>query len=271
MTKVEGGVTPPLKWAGGKRWLVKKSAHLFPREYRTYIEPFFGSGAVFFNLRPKAALLSDINLELINVYRAIRDRPDLVMRYLKQHAVKHSKTYYYAVRDTVPNSLFSSAARTIYLNRTCWNGLYRVNLNGRFNVPIGTKTRVILETDRFDQLSRVLSGGVDIEVQDFECAVKRAKENDFLFVDPPYTIAHKYNGFIKYNEKLFSWDDQVRLHNSLLDASARGALIMVTNASHESILSLYSDFNVKKLNRVGIIAGGSEFRGKFEELVITNY
>ncbi len=261
-------VLPPLKWAGGKRWFVAQHADSFPKRFSTYIEPFLGSGAVCFHLKPSAAVLADVNAELINVYEAIRDRPALVRSYLGRHHRLHGARYYYRVRGATPRSNFVRAARTLYLNRTCWNGLYRVNLGGEFNVPLGTKSSVVLATDNFRAISEALHSRVELAISDFEPIVDRAKRGDFVFVDPPYTVAHNYNGFIKYNEKLFSWPDQLRLRRAIDRAVARGAKVLLTNANHQSVAELYRDFDCRVLSRFGRIAASNEHRGTFEELLI---
>lgn len=260
-------VVPPLKWAGGKRWFVARHIDLVPTRFNRYIEPFLGSGAVFFALAPKKALLSDLNEELINVYRVIRDQPAELSSALRRHARLHSSEYYYQVRKGRPRSPLSCAARTIYLNRTCWNGLYRVNKMGQFNVPIGTKSSVVLESDDFAALSAVLEG-VDLRSSDFEEILGEAREGDFAFVDPPYTVAHNNNGFVKYNQNLFSWDDQLRLRKAVGLAVKRGVFVLVTNAAHESIHDLYEPFERLSLSRAGVIAGERSARGIFNEMVI---
>jgi DNA adenine methylase len=261
-------VLPPLKWAGGKRWFVAQHADAFPKRFSTYIEPFLGSGAVFFHLKPSAAVLADVNAELINVYEAIRDRPALVRSYLGRHHRLHGARYYYRIRGATPRSNFVRAARTLYLNRTCWNGLYRVNLGGEFNVPLGTKSSVVLPTDDFRAVSDALHSRVKLAISDFEPIMDRAKRGDFVFVDPPYTVAHNYNGFIKYNEKLFSWPDQLRLRCAIDRAVSRGAKVLLTNANHQSVAELYRDFDCKVLARFGRIAANTVHRGTFEELLI---
>lgn len=205
---------PFLKWAGGKRWLASSNLLPVPDQYDRYIEPFLGGGAVFFRLAPKRALLSDINAELINLYQAVRDHPEQLEARLKAHQSHHCEQYFYAVRKTVPRAHIDQAARTLYLNRTCWNGLYRVNLRGEFNVPIGTKTSVIMQGESFEKLSQALHG-VEIVCRDFEESIATAEKGDFVFVDPPYTVKHNLNGFLKYNEQIFGWADQVRLHSSV--------------------------------------------------------
>lgn len=210
-------VLPFLKWAGGKRWFVESHSELIEIGPRRYIEPFLGSGAVFFSLDVRESLLSDSNKDLIEVYGAIRDDYKRVYKHLKLHHKNHSKDYYYKIRAFSPRTKYTRAARFIYLNRTCWNGLYRVNTLGKFNVPIGTKQNVILDTDDFEKVSNKLQNS-QLVCADFEAVIDQAGPNDFLFVDPPYTVQHNYNGFVKYNEKIFSWEDQLRLKESLQNA-----------------------------------------------------
>jgi DNA adenine methylase len=263
-------LTPFLKWAGGKRWLVQKYHYLFPKEFNTYIEPFLGSGVVFFSLLPEKAILNDRNKELIDAYKGIKTSWKKVYDNLIVHHRNHNKEYYYNIRSTNFTLLEDRAAKLIYLNRTCFNGIYRVNLKGEFNVPIGSKTKVLLETDNFKEISKALKK-VKLLNSDFEKVVERAKENDFVFVDPPYTVRHNENGFIKYNEVLFTWEDQVRLSESLNRAKIRGVKILLTNASHKSIRELYEPlgFNLETVSRYSSISASSKNRSTFEELIIT--
>lgn len=263
-------VTPPLKWAGGKRWFISKYKDLLPTSFGAYHEPFLGSAAVFFDLQPKRAVLTDINEELINLYRVIRDMPvDLAAR-MRTHQNKHSADHYYTVRAQKPRTELNKAARTLYLNRTCWNGLYRVNLKGEFNVPKGTKDKVVMESDNFDSISKVLRRAT-VECQDFEQTIDEANRGDFVFVDPPYTVAHNNNGFVKYNQHLFSWEDQVRLRHAVERAATRGVKVLVTNAAHQSVIDLYSGFSQSIVDRAGIISGDSKYRGRYQELVVRSY
>ena len=160
------------------------------------------------------------------------------------------------------------AAQFIYLNRTCWNGLYRVNLHGEFNVPIGTKDAVILDTDDFNAVSKSLRSA-ELCSQDFETTISRAGFGDFLFVDPPYTVKHNNNGFLKYNESIFSWGDQQRLRNALCKAKTQGAQILLLNANHDSIRELFHGLGtMTTLTRQSILSGDPSFRGKTNELAI---
>jgi DNA adenine methylase len=266
----ESNTIPFLKWAGGKRWLVSSYSHVFPKCFNNYYEPFLGSGSVFFKLKPKVAVLSDTNAELIDTYYAIKHDWQKVVSLLKRHHNKHCRDYYYLMRSIKPRNMYSKAARLIYLNRTCWNGLYRVNLDGIFNVPIGTKSNVIYDSDDFESISSLLQNVV-LRNQDFEKVIDQSVKGDLVFVDPPYTVKHKNNGFLKYNEKLFSWDDQIRLRDCLLRAIKRGVIIISTNAAHESILSLYQgDFSISYLSRKSLISSDSTKRTTCYELLITS-
>jgi len=260
---------PFLKWAGGKRWLANSSELQIPTAFNNYIEPFLGGAALFFHINPESAILSDLNGDLIEVYEVIKNNHAELESLLLLHHEFHSKEYYYSARAKVPSSTVERAARFIYLNRTCWNGLYRVNLKGTFNVPIGTKTAVCMDTDNFPEIARLLKN-VTIRVSDFESTIAMAGESDFVFVDPPYTVKHNNNNFIKYNETIFGWKDQERLHAALLGAKERGAFILVTNADHECIRSLYSDFgSYSQVSRHSVLAGKSNKRRPTTEALFT--
>ena len=237
-----------------------------------YIEPFLGGGAVFFEARPKEALLSDTNRRLIELYTVIRDQPEEFERLLRQYAAsnsKDSKDYYYEIRSKRLRKPVTRAAQFMYLNRTCWNGLYRENRRGQFNVPIGTKQTVIFPDDDFKAWSRALKNATLVQ-QDFEMTIEMAQTGDFLFVDPPYTVRHNMNGFVKYNQNIFAWEDQIRLRNVLSRAVDRGVKFAMTNADHESVRELYNGFGEHiQLGRYSVIAGDSSHRSQSTELLIT--
>lgn len=261
-------VSPFLKWAGGKRWLAPSIQEQIGNVEGRYIEPFLGGGAVFFCLCPKDALLNDANTDLIDTYKAIQQDYEIVVKHLTRHHRLHSKEYYYQMRSYAPRCIFRRAARFIYLNRTCWNGLYRVNLNGIFNVPVGTKSSVLLSSDNWSQVSEHLQS-VQLFSGDFERIIDKAEKGDLIFADPPYTVKHNYNGFIKYNEALFSWADQERLSLALIRARKRGAIIIATNANHESVRALYENaFTLHTIERNSVLSGDPKFRGRFQELLI---
>lgn len=261
-------IVPFLKWAGGKRWLVKKYPDLFRVNFERYIEPFVGSGAVFFHLTPRSSILSDKNIDLINTYRAIKVDYKQVINFLHWHRDRHSEDYYYSVREEVFTDPYMKAARFIYLNRTCWNGLYRVNKKNKFNVPKGTKNDVIIDTDDFEAIADALKNTTLLD-GDFGAAISQARDGDLLFIDPPYTVKHDKNGFIKYNEVLFSWEDQIRLRDAVLAAKIRGARVILTNANHYSVRALYEGhFELEVLDRASILSGKKENRGPVEELLV---
>lgn len=232
-----------------------------------YFEPFLGGGAVFFHLAPSTAVLSDANPRLIETYQAIKDNWRKVEKLLEQMHKLHSKTYYYEERSRVRQKQHTRAAQFLYLNRTCYNGLYRENLSGVFNVPIGTKTQVVMPDDDFKSASKILANA-QLYCGDFEDTLLDAGRDDLVFLDPPYTTAHNTNGFVKYNQKIFSWDDQLRLRRCIGAAKLRGAKVVLTNANHESIHSLYSDIGLPKIvSRGSVISGSNGARGKTTEVL----
>lgn len=263
---------PFLKWPGGKRWLIANYRHIFPADYEHYFEPFLGGGSAFFSLLPLQATISDINGELINVYRVMKRNPAQLREQLIQHQEHHSANYYYAIRANVPDNTVDRAARFLYLNRTCFNGMYRVNRLGEFNVPIGTKQQFIDDAENFEEYSEALHN-VHIRKQDFVDTIREAAQGDLVFADPPYTIAHNQNAFIKYNERLFSWKDQKRLLNALIRARDRGAIILTTNADYPALQQMYeaNEFFTQPVGRFSSISGLAEGRGTQNELLISSY
>ncbi|WP_205961711.1 DNA adenine methylase [Pararhodobacter oceanensis] len=258
---------PFIKWVGGKRWLVANRDFNFPTFTGRYVEPFLGGGAVFFHLQPKQSILADLNPKLIETYQAIRDDWRRCESELYRLQKLHSKEFYYEERSRVRRTPHTRAAQFLYLNRTCWNGLYRENLKGQFNVPIGTKDRVIFEDESFEKISEAL-GSVEIYCKDFEDTISMAVAGDLVFADPPYTTAHNLNGFVKYNQNIFSWADQIRLKESLMEAVNRGVKVVMTNADHESIHNLYDGLGVyASLNRASVVAGNSNYRSVTSEAV----
>lgn len=263
---------PFIKWAGGKRWLAQSIENIVPKSFNFYLEPFLGGGAMFFAINPEKSLLSDVNFDLINSYIEIQKNPSEVFSLLKSYQALHCEQFYYEIRSSKPTNSIEAAARFLYLNRTCFNGIYRVNLSGIFNVPKGSKNNVVYEYDDFEAVSRRLAHSL-IRTSDFEDTIGNANMEDFCFCDPPYTVTHNKNGFIKYNEKIFSWNDQIRLRDSVLRAHDRGALVLITNADHESIRELYDhpSFTITSISRRSVIGADSSSRGSYEEVLIRNY
>lgn len=265
-------VVPFLNWPGGKRWFVCNYADLLLCNHGTYIEPFLGAGSVYFHVQPRQALLGDINADLINAYQVIKDDWQALESSLKYRQRRHRENgdrYYYWLRERTPSSPWQRASRLIYLNRTCFNGIYRVNRRGQFNVPRGSKEKVVNKSDDFEAMSELLAGA-QLTAGDFEALVDRAGEGDLVFCDPPYTVRHNYNGFRKYNEVLFSWADQERLAGALLRAARRGAQVLCTNAYHQSVRDLYDrpEFELQVVSRYSRISADSASRRYFEELFI---
>ncbi len=264
-------VEPFLKWAGGKRLLLPALLEHIdrPQDEGAYFEPFLGGGALFFGLEPRKACLSDASPELINAFTAVRDSVDDVISHLRP--MRHSKEAYYRIRNSRPRLPVTQAARFIYLNKTCFNGLYRVNLNGEFNVPFGRhpKTLLICNTQQLHDASGVLQDA-NISTRDFAMAMKSAKEGDVVYCDPPYTVAHSDNGFIEYNAQVFSWADQQRLAKAASECVARGAKVYISNADHPSIRELYRPlgFRVELIKRWTTMAGSSTKRFKSTELLL---
>lgn len=260
-----------LKWAGGKRWFVNRENQRFPAEYNRYIEPFLGGGAVFFYLEPQEAILSDINNELINTYIAVRDDIESVYRNLRMHARSHCREYFYQVRDRSTRTLATSAARMIYLNKSCFNGIYRVNKQGKFNVPYGTRDEISFDHESLMRSSNILQNA-QILCQDFEATIDMAQEGDFIFCDPPYAVVDEENRFVGYNADVFSWQDQVRLANALERAKDRNVKIIMTNVEHGDVRRLYENiegFTLDTVQRQCFISGTADGRRAYQELIVS--
>lgn len=256
-----------MKWPGGKRALVEIISRFVPKTFGTYYEPFFGGGALYFALQPTNAVLSDANSELINLYMQVRDNAGDLIKVVK--GFKNSETHYYAIRATSPRTALRKAARLLYLTRLSFNGIHRVNLRGEFNVPYGYKTHLTsVDADLVHSTSKLLKAA-DLIAGDFEDVTKGAGAGDFVYFDPPYTVAHGLNGFIKYNEKIFSWQDQERLaaHARLL--AKRGCRVVVSNADHHSIHELYKGFRCHIVERASVIAASSNHRRTITKCVFS--
>lgn len=254
---------PFLRWAGSKRALLPHIVEALPSSYGAYHEPFLGSGSLFFLLRPERAFLGDSCPELIQTFDAVRDNVGAVLRYLRP--LKPNRALFYKIRSNRSTAPFKRAAEFIYLNKTCWNGLYRVNSEGKFNVPYGLpKTANVIDETNIRACGAALSGA-NLHICDFESALKRVQRGDLVFLDPPYVTRHNNNGFIDYNERLFSWADQVRLARCAHDLADRGAHVLVTNAFHSDVIDLYNDFNLIPINRASTLASNAAKRSRVTE------
>lgn len=268
----DGPITPFLKWAGGKRWLARRCLDLFDTEYDRYIEPFLGGGSMFFALQPKKSILADCNKRLIETFVEVRRNPQGIASALERYQRLHNDDFYYTERSReYSESALQRAAQLIYLNRTCWNGLYRVNRKGAFNVPRGTKTAVVLDTDDFRAVANALRGA-QLYAQDFKTTLRTAGEGDLVYVDPPYTVKHNNNGFGKYNEDIFSWEDQISLKKEVAAAVERGAKVAVSNADHKTIRELYRGVGrLAIVRRKSVIAGHAQHRGEIGEILVRSW
>lgn len=256
-------ISPLLKWPGGKRALASSILPFIPKSSGRYFEPFVGGGALFFALSPASATLSDTNVDLIETYKIVRNRPRDLIRILR--TMRNSEKQYYKIRAERPESPVQRAARFIYLCTLSFNGIHRYNLKGDFNVPYGFKTHLevcddqrILACSAKLKQSRLISG-------DFEAVVDKARKGDLIYLDPPYTVAHNNNGFVKYNASIFSWKDQERLAAAANSARERGCYVIVSNADHSCVKALYRKFNVETITRPSVIASSSEFRKTITE------
>lgn len=255
-----------LKWPGGKRWLTSRLVPVIRAFLKgQYIEPFLGGGAAFFALRPAKTLLSDINDDLINSYVQVRDNPEALERLLR--AIPVDKQTYYQIRAQNPSIRLERAARFLYLNRTAFGGMYRLNRDGLFNVPYGGGERtpeILWRTGLLSKASHALKKA-KIQSSDFECIIDQAVAGDVVYCDPTYTVAHNKNAFVRYNERNFSWTDQNRLATAAKRACARGVFVIISNAAHESISKLYWPFRPLLLERPSLLSPHQKARGYVDE------
>lgn len=267
-----------LKWAGAKEKLIPQYQSYLPQTFGRYWEPFVGSGALFFNLLPDRATLSDANEELINCWQILRDEPDQLIALLKDHEQRHCESYYYEVRSRHPSvveqlSLFAAsrysaverAARLKYLNSTCFNGLYRTNAQNRFNTSFGDyKHPGICNVEILRAASAALQG-VTIVAQDFDQIA--AEPGDFVFFDPPYVPLNQ-TSFTSYTGDGFGWRDQIRLRDCARDLSDRGVYVLLANSDCPWVRDLYRGFALHEIMAARSINSKSEGRGKVAELLI---
>ncbi len=274
-SKVLGSRAKPfLKWAGGKRKLVPLLMSHLPDDLaqRRYIEPFLGAGSLFFEVAPRRALLSDANRSLIAVYESIRDHAEIVRRELKRHIECHSRSHYYETREVYnkrPPSA-AQAARFIYLNMTCFNGIFRVNTKGQFNVPKGSKDKLTLPSvDEFRAVAAALSGAT-LATGDFAECLAGMTASDFVYLDPPYPALNDTAYFAHYTSNRFGSDAQERLANAVKRAHKNGARFLMSNADVESIKVLYAEFEIVSVPVRRFISCNGK-RLHVSELLIRNY
>jgi DNA adenine methylase len=268
---------PFLKWAGGKTQLLQQYQPLFPSQFDNYYEPFLGGGAVFFYLFQEhlsgfKAVLSDVNEELINMYRCVQTDVDALIKELESHQAKHDSEYYYQIRAQKNRKSVKKAARIIYLNKTCFNGLYRENSKGQFNVPIGRyKNPTICNAELLRADSLALQG-VKLEVRDFYNVLDDAKtDQDFVYFDPPYYPLSNTSQFTSYSRYNFNEEDQFRLRDVFAELASRGVKVMLSNSDCPFIRELYEEFPIHEFSAARSINSKGTHRGKISELVVTSY
>lgn len=272
---------PFLKWVGGKRQMLSQYDEFFPKEYDTYFEPFVGGGAVFFHLSPKKAYLNDLNKDLIHSYETIRD--DLgelttVLEELEEDYLEGSKSerkkFFYNMRDrynSLENGDVEKTALLFFLNKTCFNGMYRVNNSGEFNVPHGRyKNPTILDEENLEAVSLALRNTKFTSV-DFEKAVKKAKKGDFIYFDPPYHPLNETSDFTSYSEDGFNKEDQIRLRDTFKKLDKKGCKAMLSNSCTDFVKDIYSVYRIEEVAAGRSINSDGSKRGKINELVILNY
>lgn len=274
-------VHPFVKWAGGKTQLLDAIISHLPETFNRYFEPFVGGGALLFKLQPKAFSINDSNEELICVYKCLENNElfDLLKKELIKHEQNHSEEYFYQIREMDKLNSFNElpiyvrAGRMIYLNKACFNGLYRVNSKGYFNVPSGKK-KVVNCFDRktFDNLNLFFKNRKSIITNtDFEIAVKNAKSGDFVYFDPPYDTWEEKNSFTSYDKNNFGKNEQIRLANVFKDLSNKGVYVMLSNHNTKFINELYKEFHITIVSAKRMINSNANGRGNVEEVIITNY
>lgn len=273
-----GGVSPFLKWAGGKTQLLPQLERAFPSWPGTYFEPFLGSGAVFFGLGvgggKNPARLSDANSHLINAFRAVRDQPAPLVEALRHHASLHSREHYYQVRarGLGHGSEIERAAVFIYLNRTCFNGLFRLNRAGAFNVPMGRYINPrICDAPGLIAASAALQGA-DIRACSYLEAMEAANAGDFVYLDPPYEPLSETSSFTAYTANAFGREQQVELANTIRELSAKGVLVALSNSDTPFIRALYAkEYRLIEVMARRRINSKAEKRGIVGELVVVNF
>jgi len=266
---------PFVKWAGGKRQLLSQLLNCSPLRFDNYYEPFLGGGALFFRLsalgKMKHACLNDNNRVLIDAYKTIKEEPRALIAELKRGKYKNDKAAFYEIRKEQPTDLVKATARLIYLNRTAFNGLYRVNSKGQFNVPFGKyKNPKILDEQNILEVSRALRK-VELTNTDFEVASNSAKRGDFAYFDPPYHPLSRTSNFTGYTKENFTERDQERLARKFRDLDGKDCYVMLSNSYSPLILDLYKDFNIQSVDATRMINCKAEGRGKIKEAIITNY
>ncbi len=268
---------PILKWAGGKRQLLNEIIPMTPppSEYRTYVEPFVGGGALLLQLQPEHAVINDSNQELINVYECVRDRTEELLNILRDHAAKNSADYFYKIRALDRNPEYANltpaarAARIIYLNRTCFNGLYRVNSAGQFNSPYGRyKNPVIVDEPGIKALAEYLRNDIVLVYGDYAEVLRKLDNKAFVYLDPPYMPISNSSSFTGYTTTGFDYAQQIRLRDECNSLVSRGIHFLESNSDCAEIRELYEGYTIKSVRARRSVNAKGDKRGEISEVLI---
>ena len=272
---------PFVKWAGGKRQLMSELEKNFPTKFGTYLEPFLGGGAVMFDLLTKEPTLkcnvSDLNSDLVLSYVTIRDRLEKLIESLENHSKNYHKDstgYYYEVRNQEPKNQIEKVSRLLFLNKTCFNGLYRVNSKGKFNVPLGRYTNPnIVNKENLQVVSKTLqSSKIKISCRDFSSIIKDAKKGDFVYFDPPYQPVSDTANFTSYTHRDFTEDDLERLADLANQLNSKGCNVMLSNSNSKTVKKMFSSgWKIKEIKANRAINSNSQKRTGHKEIIIKNY
>lgn len=270
-------IGPFIRWAGGKRWFCNQIIDFLPQSFTDYYEPFLGGGSVFFELKKNnlinhCCFLSDLNNQLINSYKMVRDNPQKLIKWLKQKEGSEEEYYQIRTHFNLHPEYSSAGAEFIYLNKHSFNGIYRVNKSGEYNVPYGGHRAI--SDDYYKLIERDSEALKDcvIEKHNFKYLLnKKISPSSFVFIDPPYTVSHNNNGFIAYNKKLFSLDDQYKLLEVLDWIDKCDAYFLMTNAHHKIIKEIFGKYNFYECSRKSVIGGRNAKRQTVSEYIICNY
>ena len=272
-------LSPILKWVGGKRQLLKEIIPLLPKKITTYVEPFVGGGALLFELQPSKAIINDYNIELMNVYNVVKENPDKLLELLEYHSQHNSEEYYYQIRELDRKSDYKElsdvekASRIIYLNKTCFNGLFRVNQAGQFNSPYGryknpnivNKPTVLAMSDFFN------SKNIKMMTGDYKLALKGLRKGSFVYFDPPYMPISSSSSFTGYTENGFDKEEQIQLKKECDKLNARGIKFLLSNSDHPFIRELYAEYEIITVTAKRSINSNANRRGEITEVLVRNY
>lgn len=272
-------ILPVVKWVGGKTQLLNEIIPLIPKNFSTYVEPFVGGGAIIFTIQAKKAIINDYNIELINIYKVIKDNPNKLILALEKHKRLNSKEYFYEIRALDRNETYfeinnvEKAARSIYLNKTCFNGLFRVNKMGQFNSPYGKyKNPNIVNKDNILAMSKYFNkNNIKIMEGDYKDVLKNLRIGTFVYFDPPYIPISVSSSFTSYTKDKFSKKNQLELKEECDKLNAKGIKFLLSNSDHPFIRELYKNYEIITVKAKRLINSNGNKRGEINELLIRNY